>query len=362
MDPLAMPREIALAISICACFIVAWALVHLQTRFAGLIGKRKDAFAVQSSHSGEPLRLGGVAVLLGLGLGLAVSGTENQTFALFYLVLSVLPVFLAGVAEDLGYSVSPLRRFAAAMISALLATALLLAWAPRADLPYLDRAMQIEGVAILMTVIFTAGFCHAVNLIDGMNGLAATVIISSGIGGAIVASLADQSDIGFFLMLLSGSMLGFLFLNWPRARLFMGDAGAYGVGHLVIWAMILLAWRAEQVAVPALLLIVFWPIADVVHTIIRRVLEQTSILHPDRMHLHQKVRRMLDIVWFGYNRRQRSNPLTTVILLPMIVAPIIAGVLLWNQPVKAWVAFGLFFLLFSAAHPLTTYAARKYRS
>jgi len=82
---------------------------------------------------------------------------------------------------------------------------------------------------------------------------------------------------------------------------------------------------------------------------------------PDRMHLHQKVRRTLDIAWFGYKGRWRSNPLTTLILFPLISAPIVTGVVLWNKPVAAWIALGFSLLAFAAIHLLTTRLAIRFR-
>lgn len=252
-------------------------------------------------------------------------------------------------------------RFLAAIFSAVAAVALLDVWVPRADILGIDRAMAIPAIAITLTVIFSAGFCHAVNLIDGMNGLAASVITAAALGLAAIASLESLPAVTVMALMLAAATTGFLLLNWPVARLFLGDAGAYGLGHLLVWLMILLTSFSSQVAVPALALVIFWPLADVFHTILRRVAERVSILRPDRMHLHQKVRRTLDIVWFGYHGRYRSNPLTTLILLPFIVAPVVTGVLLWNSPGAAWIALGAYMLAFSAAHPLTTRLARRFR-
>jgi UDP-GlcNAc:undecaprenyl-phosphate/decaprenyl-phosphate GlcNAc-1-phosphate transferase len=324
--------------------------------------ERNDLSATQCSHSGDPLRFGGVAILVGLafviGLRLADVGVTVGSL----LMVSMLPIFIAGLSEDLGYHVSPLGRFGAAICSALAASALLGIWVPRADIPVLDFVMAHPFVAIAMTVVFSAGFCHAMNLIDGMNGLAATVIITSSIGCAQVATLAGQGDVALYALIVTAATFGFLALNWPVARVFLGDAGAYGLGQLIVWLLVVLAWRSEDVAIPALMLIMFWPIADVVHTMARRFVERVSILQPDRMHLHQKVRRMLDIVWFGYRGRRWSNPLTTLILLPFIAVPVVFGVLLWDEPSVAWLVLGTMFVAFSAAHPLTTYIARKYRT
>ena len=322
---------------------------------------RGDGTAVQSSHVGNPLRIGGAAVIVGLAFVAALHFLNGDESFAPLLLLSLLPVFIAGLAEDLGHHVSPRGRFLAAILSAIVAVALLEVWIPRADIPAIEQAMTIPAVAITLTVIFSAGFCHAVNLIDGINGLAASVITTSALGCAAIASLLSLPSVTLMALLLAAATIGFLFLNWPIARLFLGDAGAYGLGHLLVWLMILMTSLSNEVAVPALALVLFWPIADANHTILRRVAAKVSILRPDRMHLHQKVRRTLDIVWFGYRGRYRSNPLTTIILLPFIIAPVVTGVLLWNNPGAAWFAMGGYMLAFSAAHPLTTRLARRFR-
>lgn len=336
-------------------------LLYSYTHILAVTKPRGDGLAVQSSHIGEPARVGGVAVLLSL-LAVAIIQTVFQkTYQTSLLLLSVLPVFIAGLAEDIGHRVSPRGRFLAAIVSAIAAVSLLGVWAPRSDMPYLDAAMSFPPVAIILTVLFSAGFCHAVNLIDGMNGLASVVVIISALGCAAISAQTVQPEITGFALLLAAGTIGFLPLNWPYARLFLGDAGAYGLGHLLVWLLFLLAWKTDTVAVPALMLVIFWPLADVLHTILRRLAERAAIMQPDKMHLHQKVRRMLDLRWFGYQGRRRSNPLTTVILLPFITIPVITGTLLWDQPTAAWCALGAFMLAFSLAHPLTVRLAHKFR-
>lgn len=336
-------------------------ILYIHPHIRAITQSRGDDIAVQSSHVGEPARVGGLAVLLSLMAVAAIQTVFQETYQTPLLLLSVLPVFIAGLAEDLGHRVSPRGRFLAAIVSAIAAVSLLGAWAPRSDIPYLDAAMSLPLVAIILTVLFSAGFCHAVNLIDGMNGLASTVVTISALGCAAISAQAEQPEITGFALLLATGTIGFLPLNWPYARLFLGDAGAYGLGHLLVWLPFLLAWQTDTVAVPALMLVIFWPLADVLHTILRRLAERASILQPDKMHLHQKVRRMLDIIWFGYRGRQRSNPLTTLVLLPFITVPVVTGTLLWDQPTAAWCALGAFMLAFSLAHPLTVRLAHKLR-
>lgn len=322
---------------------------------------RQDRLACQASHVGNPVRYGGLAVFVGLIIAYFYL-PGNQADPLFLLLLiSSTPVFLTGLAEDMGYSMSPRRRLVAAMISAAVAVALLGSWVPRADILGFNEIMSVNVIALGLTILFSAGFCHAVNLIDGMNGLATFNAVLCALGISIIAAETAQSGILICALILAACLIGFLVLNWPSAKIFLGDAGAYTIGHLLSWLAILLVARVDDVAVPALLLVLFWPLADVFHTIYRRLANGKAAFQPDRMHLHHKVRRTLDLVLFGYNAKARSNPLTTLVLAPFMMLPVVTGTLLWNQPILSWIALALFTASFGAAHLVAIKIALRFR-
>lgn len=322
---------------------------------------RNDARAKQASHVGEPLRFGGVAVFTGLAATLIILPNGGDKMLPLLLFVSATPVIAAGLAEDMGCKMSPRRRLLAAAVSAVTAVGLLGVWVPRADLFMFDWIMSFYLSAVALTVLFSAGFCHAVNLIDGMNGLAAINTILSALGLATLATLSAETDIATFALLIAACLAGFLVLNWPSAIMFLGDAGAYGIGHMLTWVAVLLVSRNEAVAVPAVILILFWPLADVFHTIIRRVTARKAAFEPDRMHLHHKVRRALDMMVYGYNSRAKSNPMTTVVLAPFIAMPVVSGVVLSESPEAAWAALCAYTVAFATAHHLTPRLARRYR-
>ena len=344
--------------------MVGLMIIACRRPLSRMMRARDDARAVQASHVGDPLRLGGVAIFIGLMAG-AAAGVWQDAALPALLILSAGPAVLAGLGEDLGFCVSPLRRLAAAGVSAFLAVLMLGVWVSRADLPGLDPVMTIMPLAVLLTVALSGGFCHSTNLVDGMNGLATTVILSAAVGLMLLAQDAGDRDLALIAALLAAAMAGFLLLNWPFGTVFMGDAGSYGVGHVLIWIAILLAWRTPDIAVPALLLILFWPFADTFHSITRRVLRRAPVFEPDRMHLHQKMRRCIEIVLLGGTRRGLSNPLATLCLAPMIAMPVVAGVYLSQDPSAAWIALVIFGLLFAVTNVLVTRFAcarrRRYR-
>jgi UDP-N-acetylmuramyl pentapeptide phosphotransferase/UDP-N-acetylglucosamine-1-phosphate transferase len=314
---------------------------------------RDDARARQCSHVGNPPRLGGVTVVAGLGAGIALGDWSDSRLPLL-LMLSAAPAFLVGLLEDCGHAVSASRRLAAAFVSAALAMMVFGTWVTRGDLPGLDPVMTVVPVAVLLTLMLSAGFCHATNLVDGMNGLVGAVLISGAAALAVLAHAAGEGDLALLAALLAAAMSGFVIFNWPYGALFMGDAGCYGLGHVLIWIAILLADRVPGIAAPAFLLILFWPLADTVHSILRRLVGGTPVFAPDRLHLHQKTRRCIEIAILGGERRRLSNPLAILVLLPMLVLPVGAGVFLARHPGLSWLALLVFGLLFALTHVVIT--------
>ena len=333
--------------------IVALALIANQRALARILRERNDAKAVQCSHTGDPLRLGGIAIVTGMVAGVMV-GTWQHAALPVMLLLSAMPAVLAGLLEDIGHGASARQRLAAAVVSAGLAVLLLGHWVGRADLPGLDGVMALAPVGIVVTVLVSAGFCHATNLVDGMNGLAALVIGAAAAALALLARDAGLTDLAMMAALLGAAMAGFFLLNWPFGSIFLGDAGSYGIGHVLVWIAIVLAARAPGVAVPALLLILFWPFADTLHSIARRLSSGAPVFSADRMHLHQKMRRCIEIAVLGGAHRRRSNPLATLALAPMVVAPVVAGVVLARDVRGAWIALAVFAVLFALTHVAIT--------
>ncbi|MCE0506903.1 glycosyltransferase [Roseivivax sp. GX 12232] len=349
--PLLAEHWSALALAATLSFFLAQTFIWVRGRMAPVFGDRNDSRARQCSHVGNPPRCGGLGILLAVTAALLV--TELRQEPLVWLLLaSVLPALVAGVAEDFGRKVRPRNRLIAAAFSAALAVALLDRWVPRADLPGLDFLMAYPVVAIGVSIFCSAGFCHALNLSDGMNGLAATIILSAATGLALIGLADGLLVLPLFAALLAAAALGFLALNWPLGRIFLGDAGSYGVGHLMIWTAFLLAWASGEIAIPALLLVLFWPFADTLHTIARRWMAGIPVAEPDRLHLHQILRRGLEITWLGTGNRRVSNPLTAALLAPLIVAPVALGVAFHDQAALCWLLLAGFGAAFVMLHAL----------
>lgn len=339
-----------IAIAALAAFLVSAILctmiVHATRRWPEKLTPRADLLAVQAAHKRPAARLGGVAILLGLAIGGMVLPASDSVRVLGLLGLSLIPVVLAGLAEDLGWMVSPRRRLAAAALSALFALLLFRVWVWRIDLGPVDILFGIAALAIPITLIWSSAVCHAFNLIDGVNGLSSGVAALAALGLGALALLAGQDSIAAIAWLLAAAILGFMVFNWPLGKVFLGDTGAYALGHVLTWLSILLLVRAPDLSVAALLGLFFWPVADTSLAIYRRWRAGRRLDQPDRLHFHQLVMRGLEIGFVGRGRRHVSNPLTTALILPLVALGIIGHIALWQMPMAGYLLLVIQVLLF----------------
>jgi len=336
---------IIFGISLAGCtLLVMTKNLHLDRSARGHSGS-----AVQSAHNDPTPRIGGVAIGAALVLSLFFA-PESMMDNYLPFVLSLTPVFLAGLADDLGYEVRPKWRLMAAAVSSILAVAMLQMWVTRVDIPFVDEIIAFAPVGILLTIFATSGICNAFNLIDGVNGLSAGTGVLVAIGLASVAYFAGYPNFIELVILLVAALAGFLVLNFPFGKLFLGDAGAYSLGHILAWFAILVLDRLPNVTTWAIFLVFFWPIADTLFAIYRRSRSGTKLHLADRLHYHQFVMRSIEIMWLGRERRKISNPLTTLVMMPLVAMPIVTGVSLWNRPLLSFVAVVFFALIFVGSY------------
>lgn len=314
-----------------------------------------DQEAVQSAHSGFVPRVGGLAIYLSLmGLipllsfgfiPLAVVFDLNAD-DLTLLILSAVPVFVVGLSEDLGYNMSPRTRIIASAISSLVVLLLLKVWIVKLGIPVIDFLLVFTPFGVLFTLFATVGVVNAFNLIDGLNGLSSYVSISIAVSLSVIAFQLGDLQFTIFFTLLIAAIFGFFILNFPFGKIFLGDGGAYVLGHLLVWSSILLISNAKELSAFAILLIFFWPVADTGLAIWRRWKLGRSTGQPDRLHFHQLAMRFLEIRFFGRKQRKFANPLSTIILAPLISVPQVLGVLFWNNFLATVLLTGFMALIF----------------
>lgn len=340
-----IPLVIAFGTSFGLCCLFAFA----PHWFLNAQHMQNDISARQAQHKRPTPRIGGVAVILGLFVACLVSLPEIQSDLAMALIAGSV-VFAVGLREDIKRDMSPNVRLLAAFVSAALAIILSGAVVPRFGIPYVDSVVGFVGVGVIITLLWSAGACHALNLIDGLNGLASGYSMIAAAAYFAIGGITGNQDIQLVSATLFLALFGFFVLNWPFGRLFLGDAGAYAIGHVLSWLGIILISRDPSGAGLAAILVLFWPVADTAFAIIRRRLMDKDTDQPDRLHFHHLVVRALRLISNGRFKPDYWNPAATIVLLPFIAVPVTAGVVFWQNGLGALIALLFFALMFVSTY------------
>ena len=330
-------------------FLVCLSLVLMAPAILKLFSRREDLQAVQAAHTKPTLRVGGLGILAGVLAGTLLLSADAAFLSYASLILvSAIPLILGGFAEDLGFHVPPRLRLGAIAISALLCATFLPAVLTRIGVPVIDDILSLYPLALIFTIFAASGVTNAFNLIDGLNGLASFTAITTAVALSALAMIADLEHLQNFYAMFAVVTFGFFILNFPAGKLFLGDGGAYLLGHCLTWGGITLAIQVAGLSAFAILLIFFWPVADTALAIWRRLRLSSPTDRPDRMHFHQLVMRFLEIRVLGRGRRRVANPLATLVIAPMVVAPQAVGLQFafsHRAAILATLAFGVIFFL-----------------
>jgi UDP-GlcNAc:undecaprenyl-phosphate GlcNAc-1-phosphate transferase len=299
-------------------------------------------------HAGEVPVVGGIAMFVGLALGLsllpgAVGPAASFTATAFVFVC-------LGLLDDRLNLSSVLRLLV--QVGAVLAMAIL------GDLgvhyvgsPFaLGTTIFVPAVALFVTVMLVVGAVNALNMVDGIDGLAGSLGLVGLVFVAGVAFFGANAEVLSVAVLLAAAVSGFLVFNLPIGasrglRIFMGDAGSMLLGFSLAWMMVALSQEPTTPVAPVTLL---WfaaiPIFDMVSTAVGRLRRGVSPMSADNTHLHHRLM-----------NRGFSAPRTLAILVGLAVIWATVGLVL-DALVQApeWVSL----LAFLAAGVVTARASR----
>jgi UDP-N-acetylmuramyl pentapeptide phosphotransferase/UDP-N-acetylglucosamine-1-phosphate transferase len=155
------------------------------------------------------------------------------------------------------------------------------------ELPILGHvALGPAGAAL--GLVWVVGLMNAFNFMDGIDGIAGTQALAAGLGWALLGAWGAGADLSTAGLLVAGASLGFLWHNWPPARIFMGDVGSVYVGFLLAVLAVVAARRGPAWGVAGILLV--WPfVFDASLTFLRRAARRENVLQPHRSHLYQRL-------------------------------------------------------------------------
>ena len=301
----------------------------LLCRLSRVVGIGQDSSqGVQKFHVNPTSRLGGVAIFLGLAVsGLAVPGIAELQHHSFWFLLASMPVWLAGLTEDLTHRVGPTLRLVMATMSAAWLFGTLGVSVSRTDVWPIDLILSIPSAPMCVTLLVVAGFTHSLNIVDGFHGLACGLAIIALSGLAFMAWKVGDTLLMQMCLTCLAVVLGFFVFNWPKGAIFLGDAGAYLIGFWVVELGILLAMRNPQISPMAPVVAGLLPLIETLFSMFRRNLVRNHpVNQPDALHLHTLVyRRILCNPALTYTTNQINAVNAKVALFFWVPAAIFAG-------------------------------------
>jgi len=271
--------------------VVTPIVIHIARRI-----KAVDHPTPRGMHTSPIPRIGGAAIFLSAtcmiilasffsyAIGDAFRSVRLQVGAM---LLTASSIFVVGLIDDL----RGLPARAKLLVEVAAAVILCSVGVKISALEMTDTLVwQLGWLSYPFTVLWIVGITNAVNLSDGLDGLAAGI---SAVACGVIAVFAIHSGNAIMVVLmlsLLGSLSGFLFYNFNPAKVFMGDCGSLFVGFTIAASSVMCVTKSSTLvglALPALALGI--PIFDTLFAMLRRVLERRSIFSPDRGHFHHRL-------------------------------------------------------------------------
>ncbi len=293
-------------------------------------------------HTTPTPRIGGIAIYLGFVAGALLLGEYTRQVAAVLIAGSV--VFLTGLIDDYK-DISPKFKLIGQVAAALLLVAA--GFSVRfISNPFTGSTVSLGFLSVPITVVWLVGVSNAVNLIDGMDGLAVGVSTIAAAATAIVCVSQGELVAAALAGVLAASALGFLPWNFNPAKTFMGDCGALFLGFILgTLALMGLCKGATAISVFIPFLILGIPVFDTFCAIIRRLFLHRPIFEADKMHLHQ--------ILLSLGLSQRQTVLTIyVFAMLMGLAAVLMAILTSAQAVMVLIITTV--VTFAAAEVLGT--------
>lgn len=301
-------------------FITAIIISALLTPFVIIFAKKigaMDSPNYRKIHSNVIPRLGGLAIYISFIISVLIHFKYISTH-IKGLLLGSLIIVICGVVDDikeLNYKTKLIFQFIASLV--LIYHDVLI---KKVSILSIDGAsyLNLGWLSIPLTIIWVIGVTNAVNLIDGLDGLACGLASISSLFLFSIFILTGNTSMALMVIILAGACLGFLPYNFNPAKIFMGDTGSMFLGFILAGMSIQGTVKyATTIILFVPLLVIGLPLYDTLVTMLRRFMQGSSIMSPDRQHFHH---RMLSL---GLNQKQVALLSYAVNILLGILALII---------------------------------------
>ena len=303
-----------------AAFSTAFAIANVMTPVATTLSLKVGAIDYpkdRGMHSEPMPRMGGIAIVLGFMLTLLLVYRfmeHDKPMQVVGFIIGAGIIVVLGMFDDC-FNLRARFKFCVQIIAALI----VIFSGVRINVVLWPFTAALQTLSIPITLIWIVGVTNAVNLIDGLDGLAAGVSSIAALSLMVLCILTGDEMSVVLTATLAGSCLGFLPRNFNPAQIFMGDTGSTFLGFTLAVTSIMGVFKGYAfLALAVSMLALALPIFDTLFAIVRRTAKGTSIMAPDRGHLHH---RLIDK---GFSQKQAVMILYGISLLCGLLAIFIA--------------------------------------
>ena len=310
---------IKMLLAFAVSLLVAYVMTPPVKRFAEKVGAIDVPKDNRRVHDHPIPRMGGLAIFIGFVLSL-IFFVPMSTKVLGLLVGSVIIAVMGGVDDIV--SLNPWVKLAGQIVAALVAIrcGLVFDVISNPNIFAEETYIEIGWLSIPLTMLWIVGCTNAVNLIDGLDGLAVGVSAISSMTMLIVSLFVSEPVVSIILAALTGACLGFMPYNLNPAKIFMGDVGSQLLGFVHSTASIMGLFKLHAIItffVPLLALAL--PLADTIFAFFRRILHGQSPFKADKGHFHHRLLAM------GLNQKQVVAVLYGISAVLGLLAVLMAG-------------------------------------
>ena len=310
---------IKLALAAAVAFILSFAMTPIVKSFAVKIGAMDVPTEKRRVHDHPIPRMGGLAIFIGFLLSVVLFA--DITTQVQGILFGAIIIVVVGAVDDivsLRAVVKLLGQIAAAVVA--VCHGVIIEFFMNPNIFSGSEYIALELLSIPITIIWIVGVTNAVNLIDGLDGLACGVSAIASLTMFVVALLVSEGNVAIILAALMGACVGFLPYNFNPAKIFMGDTGALLLGYILATTSAVGMFKFYAVVtflVPVLALAV--PLVDTTFAFCRRILHGQSPFTPDRGHFHH---RLIDM---GLSQKQAVAILYSITALMGLCAVVIVS-------------------------------------
>ena len=293
-----LPAIAGVAAALVSALLVALITTPVVKSLAERVGAVDVPKDARRMHDHPIPRMGGLAIFLGFLLSTLVFVPLSQS--LRGMLLGAILIVILGIFDDI-YALPALPKLIVQIVAALIAVlhgnVIQVISNPNilSDNPY----WVLGFWSIPVSVIWIVAITNAVNLIDGLDGLAVGVAAISSLTMLVIAMLVSENVVALTMAALAGGCIGFMPYNQNPAKIFMGDTGSTFLGFVLATVSIQGLFKFYTIisfAVPFLMLGL--PLFDTCFAIVRRLSKGQNPMSPDRSHVHH---RLIDM---GFNQKQ----------------------------------------------------------